>query len=111
MIVKPRQHNVVLVEDMHPIPTSPLNASIPGICQALVLGFGVERHPARANSANNFGSGIIHRAVVNYLDLHLIRAGVLLENAVQRFLQVIRSRVERRNHHRPERPRTRTVSV
>ena len=58
-IVKARQHKVVLMQDMHPISTSPLNASIPSICQTPILGFGVERHPARANAASNFGSGII----------------------------------------------------
>ena len=34
----------------------------------------VERHPSRANAASNFGSSIILRAVVDYFNLHLVRA-------------------------------------
>ena len=49
----------------------------------------MERHPAHVNAARNFGSGIIRRAVVDHFDLHLVRAGVLLQNTFQRFLQVI----------------------
>jgi hypothetical protein len=47
----------------------------------------------------------ILRAVVDYLDLHLLGTGILLQNASQRLLQVIRSRTVRRNHYGPERGR------
>jgi hypothetical protein len=41
--------------------------------------------------------------IVDHFDLHLLRAGILLENASQRFLQIIRSRIEGRDHYRPKR--------
>jgi hypothetical protein len=42
VIVKAWQHSVVLVQDMHPISASPLNASIPGIRHTSVLRFSVK---------------------------------------------------------------------
>src|SRR5260370_40417412 len=80
-IIEARQHNVVLVQDMHPVTSRPLNASIPRIRQTSVFGFAMERHPPRANSAGNFRSSVIIRAIVDYLDLHLGRSGVLFEYA------------------------------
>jgi hypothetical protein len=62
-------------------------------------GSAAERHPLGANSARNFGGGVILRAVVDYLDLHLFRAGVLLKDTLQRFLQVFCSRIVRWNHY------------
>jgi hypothetical protein len=80
-IVKARQDNVVLVQDMHPVTARSLNASVPSIRQASVFGFAVEHHSPRANAANNFGSCIIAGAVVDYFDLHLVRAQILLKHA------------------------------
>jgi hypothetical protein len=62
----------------------------------------MERHPSRANAMNNFRSDVILRAVVDYLDLHLFRAGVLLKDTLQRFLQVFCSRIVRWNHYGPD---------
>jgi hypothetical protein len=59
MIVKPRQYDVILVENMHQISASLLNASIPGICQPSVLRLGVKRDAACANPTNDFANGII----------------------------------------------------
>src|SRR6266576_734683 len=106
-IVEARQHNIVLVQDMHPVASRPLNASVPSIRQASVLWFGMKGHSSSADAASNFKCGIVVRAVVDYLDLHLVRAGILLKDAPQRFLQVICPRIVRWDHHRPER----TVAV
>src|SRR5438876_11027748 len=103
MSIKARQHNVILVQDMYPTSPSSLNASIPGTRQTSVLRFGVERHAPRTNSANNFGRGIVVRAIVDDLDLHDVRAGILRQHTVQRLMQKSRA-MKRRNHYRPERP-------
>jgi hypothetical protein len=58
-IVKSWQYNVVLVQDMHPVTSCLLNASIPSIRQTSILGSGVERHPSRAHPVSDFGSGMI----------------------------------------------------
>ena len=52
--------------------------------------------------------GIMLRAVEDHLDGHLFGSGLLLQNLVQRFLQVIRSRIVRRNHYGPVGARTKT---
>jgi len=104
-IVKARQHNVVLVQDMHPITSRALDASVPRIRQALVFGFVMEHHPPGANPASNFGSGIIVRTVIDYLDLHLVRPRILPKDARQRFLQKIGTWIVRWYHYRPERTR------
>src|SRR5262245_58606197 len=102
-IIEVRQDNVVLVQNMNPSSASALNTSIPRIRQTLVLGFAVEHHSSCANPAKNLRSGIVVRAVIDYLDLHLFRPGILLENAPQCFLQIIRSRIISRYHHGPVR--------
>ena len=85
-IIEARQHNVVLVQDMYPATSRQLNASIPSIRQTSVFGFAMERHPPGANSVGNFKCGTVLRTVVDYVDLHLVRAGILLKDALQRFL-------------------------
>jgi hypothetical protein len=74
------------VQDVHPVASRPLDAAIPGIRQTSVLGFAVERHPAGAKSLSNFKCCVVLGAVINYLDLHLLRPRVLLEHAAQSFL-------------------------
>ena len=88
-IVEARQHNVVLVKNVNPMASCSLNASIPSIRHAPVFRFAVEHHSPGANSMGNFKDGIVVRAVVDYLDLHLVRARVLFEHTPQTFFQII----------------------
>jgi hypothetical protein len=80
-IIKARQHNVVLVQNVDPVTARSLNASIPSIRQTSIFRFAVKRHAPRAKSMNNFQCGIVARAVINYFDLHLVRPRILLKNA------------------------------
>src|ERR1700748_2095360 len=80
-IIETGQHNVILVKNMNPMTSSPLNASIPGIRQTQILSFRVEDYASCPDAASNFKGGVILRTVIDYLDLHLILAGVLFEYA------------------------------
>jgi hypothetical protein len=71
-LIKTRQHNVVVVQNMYPLPAGSLNAPIPSVRQTSVFGFAMERYPPCANAAANFRSGVILRAVVDHFDLHLV---------------------------------------
>jgi hypothetical protein len=102
-VVKAGQHNVVLVQDMHPMTARTLNASVPRIRQASVFGFAMERYSSRSNSVGNFECGIAVRAIVDYLDLHLVRVRVLFEYAPQSLFQIVCPRIVRWYHHRPKR--------
>jgi hypothetical protein len=59
-------------------------------------------------ASSDRSEGIMLRAVVDHLDRHLFEVRVLRQNFVQRFLQVLRSRIVRRNHYGPEGARTKT---
>src|SRR6266480_2828538 len=63
-IVEARQHNIVLMQNVHPMTSRPLNASIPGIRQPSIFGFAMERHPPGAHSLSNFKCRTIVRAVI-----------------------------------------------
>ena len=62
----------------------------------------MKRRPPRANSLGHLKCRVIVRAVIDYFNLHLVRAGVLFEYAPQSFFQIVCPRIVRRYHHRPE---------
>src|SRR5215475_13827512 len=105
MIVEARQYKVILMKDMHPMTTRTLDTAVPRIRQTSVFRLAVKCYPSRSKAASNFKRYIITRAVIYYLDLHLVSTETLLENTIQSFLQIIWARVVRRNHNRPERAR------
>jgi hypothetical protein len=60
-------------------------------------------NPIASDVANQLYRRTSWGTIIHHLDLHLLSAGVLLENTVQSVLQIVCPRIVRGYHHRPER--------
>ena len=78
MLIEPGQHDVVLVQDMHPFPAGALNAPIPNTSQTIVLWFAMNCHSIASDVTNQLYRRTIGRTIIHHLDLHLCRSWILL---------------------------------
>jgi hypothetical protein len=79
-LIKTRQHNVVLVQNVHPFSTSPLDTPVPNARQTIVRRLLMHGNPISGNPANQLHGCTIGRTIVHHLDLHLSRPGILLQD-------------------------------
>ncbi len=84
--VKARQHPVILMQNMHPLASRTFDAAVPAASQTQVLCGSGELDPLAGDGLDQGGHIHSGGTIIHYLDLHLLRTGVLLENAMQSFL-------------------------
>ena len=84
--VKTGQYKVVLVQDVYPFSAGSFNAPVPNARQTIVRWFAMNYNPFASDLANQFHRCAVGRTIIHHLDLHLFRAGILLQNAPQRVL-------------------------
>ena len=74
------------MQDMHPLAARTVDASVPAASQTQILCRSGKLDPLADDGLDQGDHIHSGGAIIHYLDLHLLRTGVLLENAVQSFL-------------------------
>src|SRR6266404_1022428 len=89
--VEPRQNVIIAMKDMHQLAPATLDATVEHGSHSFMHGLAIERHSAVPAFAHERFNVIFVRAIVHDLNLHLLGAGVLCEDTVERLSEIGRN--------------------
>jgi hypothetical protein len=101
-LVEAGEHEIILMEDVNPFSARAFDAAIPDSGRSKIARLATNFDTLSGNFANELSGRAVRRCIVNYLDLHLVRAGILIEHAAKCHFQILQRGVVNGNHHRPK---------
>src|ERR1044071_1778035 len=101
-LVEAAEHEIILMQDVNPFSARAFDAAIPDSGESKIAWLAMNFDALSGNFANDLNGGAVRRCIVNYLDLHLASADILIQHAAKCPFQILQRRVVNRNHHRPK---------